>query len=475
MLFDIVVFSDYLRIFLKYAGMFSVAALFLAWVTGYLSKIIRATYGFVEEGEVTKFSILSVCFGFIIGFYWMLRTTKDGIFFDLVGRQYLPKAKMITPFMLFVILFLYNMIVDKVKKHRLFMVVCFSYGIVFALTALFLKIGIPHVDHWLLDWIPGRVLGWVHYLAVETLGGIIVGAVFWAFVASTTRTESAKRGYPMVFLGAQIGNLVGPAIVASYSVAFGTANLLLLVTMFMFMVPFIMEFYMKVVPAHLHESDDAGHAKKKNTGALEGLRLLATKPFLIGIAIISTVYEVVGTIIDYQFKILSSQSFPVLEEFNAFMALYAMNTAVIGILFAIVGTTFLIQRLGVKLSLLGYPLTLGLTVLAIWFKPSLAAFFIAMILVKALSYALNNPLKEFLYLPTSKDVKMKAKGFIDGFGSKGSKAVGSFINDQLKSNMTVLINYGSLVSLGIIGGWILVALVVGNKYDELIKEKKIIE
>ena len=80
-----------------------------------------------------------------------------------------------------------------------------------------------------------------------------------------------------------------------------------------------------------------------------------------------------------------------------------------------------------------------------------------------------------LYLPTSKDVKMKAKGFIDGFGAKGAKAVGAFINDRLKGNMAVLFSYGSLVSLGLIGFWILVALMVGNKYNQLIEEKKIVE
>jgi AAA family ATP:ADP antiporter len=278
----------------------------------------------------------------------------------------------------------------------------------------------------------------------------------------------------MVFLMAQIGQLVGPAFVAAFSISLGKANMLLIITGLLLLIPIIMEVYMYVVPGHLHESDDSG-AKKKKTGALEGLRLIVTKPYLLGVAVVSTVYEVVGTIIDYQFKILSKLSFPVTEELSSFFAFFAMSSAFIGILFAIGGTSFFIRRLGVKLSLLIYPSLLGLTVMILWLKPGLVPFFLAMIIVKSLSYALNNPVKELLYLPTSKDVKMKAKGFIDGFGGKGSKAIGSVISDQLRVDMTALFYYGSLISMWIIVFWIIVALFVGNKYNQLSDEKKILE
>jgi AAA family ATP:ADP antiporter len=448
---------------------------FILWVTGYLGRIIKSTYGFVEDGEQTKFSLLSLVFGFIIGCYWMLRVGKDAIFFDLVGKTYLPTAKLLTPFFLFGILFTFGMIVDKVKKHRLFMIVCVFYALIFSMIGIFLKIGIPQVSHWLINWIPGRILGWVHYLSVETLGGMIVGAVFWAFVSSSTKTESAKRGYPMIFLGAQIGNLVGPSLVTAFSVSFGKANMILFCTGILMLIPILMEIYMKIVPPHLHESDDSGHSKKKKTGAWEGLRLIVTKPFLIGVAVVSTVYEVVGTILDYQFKLIASSVYPVAEELTAFFGFFAMNTAVIGILFAIGGTSFFLQRFGVKYSLLGYPILLGLTVMGLWLYPGLWAFFLAMMLVKSLSYALNNPVKELLYLPTSKDVKMKAKGFIDGFGSKGSKATGALINSSFGGNIEALFSYGSLISLGIIGVWVLIALMVGTKYNQLIEDKQILE
>jgi len=475
MVFDIVELSAAFNVFLKYSTLVCVVAIFVLWTTGYLKSLIKTAYGFTEDGEQTKFSILSICYAFIIGVYWMLRVTKDPVFYQLVGISYVPKAKMITPFIQFIVLFLLSMIVDKVRRHRLFLIVSLIYGSIFATIAFFMKVGVPHFNFWLTNWIPGSSLGWIYYWSVETLGGIIVGAVFWAFVASTTKTESAKRGYPLITLGAQLGNLYGPAIVAASVLHLGQANMIFIITGLLMIIPIIIELYMSVVPAHLHESDDSGHGKKKKTGVWEGLRLIATKPFLIGVAVVSTIYEVVGTIIDFQFKNLAKIAFPVSEELATFFSFFAISSAFISLLFAMLGTGFIINRFGVKKSLLGYPSLLGFSILVLWANPGLLPFFIAMIVVKAGSYALNNPVKELLYLPTSKDVKTKAKGFIDGFGGKTSKGIGSLITDQLKGNVSSLLQYGSMISLGVVGIWIFVAFVVGTKYDQLIEEKEILE
>ncbi len=473
MVFDIAAFSGHLQLAIKLFTAGSLGLLLLGWLTGTLGRSVKTFFGEMEDGEVTKFSLLSLCFGVIIGAYWMLRSTKDTVFVALVGIQYLPKAKILTPFILAAVLLVFSMIVDRVKKHRLFTITSLFYGTLFALTSFFWKMDLPMMDHFLINWIPGKLLGWLFYIGVETLGGVIVGQVFWAFVASTTKTESAKKGYPLIFVGAQVGNFLGPAIVAAYAISLGMYNIIYITTGILLLVPIIMEVYMSVVPAHLHESDDSGH-KKKKTGALEGLRLIATKPFLVGVAVVSTVYEVVGTIIDYQFKVMALQVYAK-EEYATFLSMYAMSSAIVALLFTVLGSAFVVRKFGVRLCLLGYPAMIGVTVIALWLKPSLWGFFAAMIAVKAFSYSLNNPVKELLYLPTSKDVKMKAKGFIDGFGGKASKAVGSVINDMLANNLGLLLSMGSIISLGIVGVWIVVALAVGTKYDSLIEKKEIVE
>jgi AAA family ATP:ADP antiporter len=98
-----------------------------------------------------------------------------------------------------------------------------------------------------------------------------------------------------------------------------------------------------------------------------------------------------------------------------------------------------------------------------------------MIIAKGLGYAINNPTKEIMYIPTSKDVKFKSKGWIDMFGSRSAKGAGSTVTNTFKHNIADLMVYGTFISLGLTAIWILAALFVGTKNRQLIRDNKIIE
>jgi AAA family ATP:ADP antiporter len=82
-----------------------------------------------------------------------------------------------------------------------------------------------------------------------------------------------------------------------------------------------------------------------------------------------------------------------------------------------------------------------------------------------------------MYIPTSKAAKFKAKGWIDLFGGRAAKAGGSAVNNVLAkmSSAFQMVQVGSLMSLGIIGIWIIAAFGVGTTFNKLTKEGKIIE
>ena len=67
------------------------------------------------------------------------------------------------------------------------------------------------------------------------------------------------------------------------------------------------------------------------------------------------------------------------------------------------------------------------------FYTALTPLFWLMVASKAINYALNSPSMKQLYIPTSKDVRYKSQAWIESFGSRGSKAVGSGINDLHKN------------------------------------------
>ena len=100
--------------------------------------------------------------------------------------------------------------------------------------------------------------------------------------------------------------------------------------------------------------------------------------------------------------------------------------------------------------------------------------FAAIVTLKSLSYALNSPCKETLYIPTSLDVKFKAKSWIDGFGYRGFLAIGASINKLFASTMS-LMAYGPLLAMSMCSVWAAVAWYLGTKNRTLIAEKKIID
>merc|ERR1712174_74377 len=86
--------------------------------------------------------------------------------------------------------------------------------------------------------------------------------------------------------------------------------------------------------------------------------------------------------------------------------------------------------------------------------------------LKALTYALNNPTKEILYQPTSSAVRYKAKSWIDIFGARGSKALGSVVTNAFSDSAENLVANGSIVGMAVSCFLIWNARFMGKLFDE---------
>ena len=130
------------------------------------------------------------------------------------------------------------------------------------------------------------------------------------------------------------------------------------------------------------------------------------------------------------------------------------------------------------------PILTGVAVLLIKLNPqSLVIGFWIMVFSKAVNYALNQPTLKQLYIPTSKDTKYKAQAWIEMFGGRLSKGTGSFINtwraplvtqNGLVDGVARFLMFSSMISFGLVGLWLFVAIYVAKTYDKAIKEKRIV-
>ena len=130
------------------------------------------------------------------------------------------------------------------------------------------------------------------------------------------------------------------------------------------------------------------------------------------------------------------------------------------------GTSGVIRYLGLRLTLLLFPSLCLVVIIIVRLYPTLYVVFFAMIMLKANSYALNNPTKELLYQPTSSAVRYKAKSWIDIFGARGSKALGSVVTNAFSDSATNLVANGSFVGMAVSCFLIWNARFMGKKFDE---------
>jgi ATP:ADP antiporter, AAA family len=202
------------------------------------------------------------------------------------------------------------------------------------------------------------------------------------------------------------------------------------------------------------------------------LQLLLTQKYLLGIFAISTIYEVVGTIMDYQMKMLAKEVYPSTESYTSFVASFGVAVNSLSFCIALLGTSYLLRRLGLRVCLLIFPCAVALVLGSVLFFPVLSVVFAAQVCLKGLSYALNNPTKEMLYIPTNPDVKFKVKSWIDMFGGRSAKALGAFSVDQIKYSIDSLLHFGTLIGFAWVGVWVFSALFVGRTWAVLTQEKE---
>jgi AAA family ATP:ADP antiporter len=454
-----------------------------------LPKPLRAIWGDLSKEEIKKFGILACTLFLIIGAYWLLRVMKNSTFDLLVNYEWQPTAKMASVVSVALVVFIYSKLVDYFSVRTLFWILGLFYGLGFIFIGYFinrpelLTIRNPLIAP-LFSFIPGYGFGWFTYLFLESFGSVFV-ALFWSFVASRTTAESAKRGYGMIMSVTQLGVILGPLTVTAFTKTLGLPVLWAIGGAIVCSVPLIITYYDRVVPHDVVATES--HDQKKKTGMFEGLKLLFSRSYLAGLFVVVAVYEVISTIVEFQMNMLIKREYPAINDGGAMFAwMDSINGVCVGVLsfaFALFGASYFMRKLGLKFCLVSFPIMIAVTLAIVYggylsnasTKQLMWLCFVAVIAIKGLNYALNVPSKEVLYIPTSKDVKFKAKGWIDAFGNRTTKFLGATVTDRLGGSLSALFSYGTIASFAIIGLWIPVAIFMGNKFEKLQAEKKIVE
>ena len=169
-----------------------------------LMSLLKFNFGEFEEREFRNFLRMGMILLTLVGIYWSMRPLKDSLFIQMVGAVYQPYAKTVSLVFMIFFVALYTKLLDFIPKSKLLSLMPpVFYGVGMLLFAAFVW---AYQQGIIAPSALTVVLGYVWYFFVESFGSVVI-ALFWAFATDITKADSAKRGFPLIYLFAQIGGV----------------------------------------------------------------------------------------------------------------------------------------------------------------------------------------------------------------------------------------------------------------------------
>ena len=451
-----------------------------------LKNLLKAWYGDFSKQELKKYLLLGLTFALILSSHWTLRVLKDTIFGGIVmgyGKEiigmkrdmFLGFAKVISLLLLIPLLVLYSKLVDIMKKHHLL----YALGIFYIFSFLAWTYFFLYSPWGLTNCIssPWRLSGWLWYIYVESFGTLFI-TIFWAFVVDISDQKSAQRGFAIIVMMGQLGGVIIPKIFTKIPSYFGisTANIIALCSLLIFFTLLLIYYFRKIITPDQLQGYKPIKSKKTSQESepnfLEGLKLLVSKGYLLGICAIVSFYEIIITIIDYNFTILALKNFQNESQALAYLGSYASTVNIAAFICLAFGINNIQRRLGMKIALSLIPLIIGSAIIIFFLYPELNVLFYILVVAKAVNHSLNGPAIKQLYIPTSENVRYKTQAWIEVFGNRGAKASASFLNisKSIMGAYPYMLVVASL-SLGLASLWFFIALYLSKKYSKAIDEQ----
>lgn len=410
---------------------------------------------------------LALYFFLVIAIFWILKPVKRGLILSYFGEDPLrlfgwqltaaqaeQLGKVINVFAAYAAVIAFTWLVRRVTRRRLILLFCGFFAGLFLLYAF-------------LVGDPGRGTVWTFYSLGDVFNTIMV-ATFWAFANDLNDAGEAERLYGVVGLGGVVGGFAGATLVTQAVQPLGRAPLLLICIGLLAAVAAIALWIDRRErgegdPGPVCCPDEEGGPT--GNAALEGARVVLRSRYLIALAALVGLYEIVSNVVDFQLAATVSREVERGLDQDAFFGVVGQLTGVASIVVQVLVTTYVLRRFGVAVGLLFLPVTMMLGSGGFLIVPSLAFAAFMSVSDNALNYSINQSAREALYTPTSQNAKYKAKAFIDMFVQRGAKVVAVGLNLVFTALLIERVRWLSLLSILLIVGWLRLVRYLGTEFE----------
>jgi AAA family ATP:ADP antiporter len=317
---------------------------------------------------------------------------------------------------------------------------------------------------------PGGQTVWAFYFFGDLYSTLMV-ATFFAFLNDSVDPAKAKRVYGLIGLGGVAGGALG-----STTVAAKISDLTMQQWLWICVAVAVAIVGIAATAGGLFTREQPVLAQPKKTKtenpATAGARLVFQSRYLMSIVAIVGLYEMVSTIMDFQFTSTVAHYLQGPAIGAHFSKVFAF-TNWIALIVQFFLTSFVMTRYGVGAALLFLPVTALLGSAGFLFAPALLVGSFLNTADNGFSYSINQSAKEVLYVPTSSEEKYQAKAFIDMFIQRFAKAlaVGLSLIITFSFKGFESIRWLSLATILILVLWIAIARYAGREFSRLTAKK----
>lgn len=341
--------------------------------------------------------------------YYILKTIREPLLLTGPSAEIKSYAYAVVAMLLLLIVPLYGFVFRHTRKQQLtrYITVFFLFNLL-----LFFALGRSGLD-----------IGFAYYVWVGIFS-VLITAQFWAFAADSFSTDSGKRLFPVIMVGATLGSLAAPSLSGVLFPTLGPWNLLLLAAGFLALTLFCVRWARKSVPPDSRSHGTLPGAKTDG-GWLGGFSLVFTDRYLLLLALMIVLLNWVNTTGEYLLAELVVRHAGNLADAKPgalqgeYIAAFYGNYFFLVNLLTLLAQVFLVARVIRRIGVQGAVLVLPLIAIAgyglLVFLPVFSIIRVVKIFENSTDYSLMNTVRHALYLPLSAAKKYEGKTTIDGF------------------------------------------------------------
>jgi len=411
---------------------------------------------------------MSAYFFLVITSFWILKPLKKTLFlvhYDQLDFVFGPfiwnaaqaelVAKMLNMVVAIVAVTVFSALANRYRRQQLSFIITLFFIAGYGVFATALRT-------------PTAGAIWSFYLFGDLLSTLMV-ATFFAFLNDALTPDAAKRLMGLIGLGGVAGGVFGSSVLRLFVDKLTVSEWLGVTAVLGIAILFLASSAGRRISPPLDRMEELSEATpeaiKPTNPAIDGARLVMKSSYLISIAVMVGVYEIVSTILDFQFT--SAVQFALDgDEIGRHIGLVYALTNGLALLVQIFLTSFVMRRFGLTIAISILPIVVALGSGGFLLAPTLLVGSFLSMTDNALNYSINQSSKETLYVPTRTEEKYKAKAFIDIFVQRFAKAFAVIVSLVLTTRFQGQddIRWLSLVIVPLLVAWLIAARHAGKSF-----------